>query len=60
MLVALLNEAPSLHKLFRWAALNVHALAFLDASLQTGHGVTVEALVVKRRLLFPKPRSTNQ
>ena len=58
--MALLDEAPSLHKLLRWAALNAHTLALLDASLQAGQCVAVEAFVVERRLLLPKPRSTNQ
>ena len=60
MFVTLLDEAPRLHKLLRWAAFNVHALTLVDGSAEAGHCVAVETFMVERRLLLPKPRSTNQ
>ena len=53
MFVALLDEAPRLHELLRWATFNVHALTLLDASAEASHCVAVETFMVERRLLLP-------
>ena len=47
-----------LHKLLRWAALNVHTLALLNASVEAGDCMAVETnLVLNKNLKHSWPTS---